>query len=433
MNKDDQNNLEILSKLVIQLKIGLNDVTKKFNEEITDLKSDYLKNTIDSRERYDKEILLLKEEINDTKVKLAEKDKYYVSEIQDLKGKFEKSVIELREDMLKLLKKYETKFLIQDDEIEDLKKKCEMSECKICSFQSFKVHFFICEKCNDSICSNCLQVCKECRTAQCSMCLKKCKNCNELLCSNCEVNCVSCLDSSCKECFSNCYSCNKTICVKCLNKCRKCEKLFCSNRLQTEDDGKICCAKCVKCDDSISCKICVDKDSVNERCLCGKLLCFNCEDECLDCTVPILWNNDSRIFKGFHIKSAQSLPNKCLVKLFIINKGIDTTHIGVTSDSELKMEDKATENFWSICLNSGEKFSTGEYKKKGIPWNKYAVPIKTGDTLYLKFNEGEVKFLINRKEYPLAFSLDKSLKYFIYCLTHDDSSQIEIKSLKVCK
>ena len=126
-----------------------------------------------------------------------------------------------------------------------------------------------------------------------------------------------------------------------------------------------------------------------------------------------------------------NLPNKCLVKLLIIHKGIDTTHIGLTVDSEISSEEKATENFWSLCLNTGEKFSTVEYKKKGTPWGNYGVPVKTNDIIYLRFYEGEVRFLINRKDYNKAFLLDKNHKYFLYCLTHNDSTQVEIRSMKI--
>ena len=34
---------------------------------------------------------------------------------------------------------------------------------------------------------------------------------------------------------------------------------------------------------------------------------------------------------------------------------------------------------------------------------------------------------------PVAFNLDKKDKYFIYCLTHNDSTQIEIKGMKIMK
>jgi hypothetical protein len=355
------------------------------------------------------------------------KDKNYQNEISELKGKFEKSNIELREDMLKLLQKYENKFQTRDDEIDILKQKCEMIDCKVCNYQSFKVHFFNCEECNFSICTNCLQVCKNCRKARCLECLKKCNNCQNLLCKDCYYQCVVCSLYNCKECFTNCFSCKTNYCNKCLIKCRKCEKSFCTEK------SKKCTAKCEKCFESVSCMNCYEKDGTNERCLCGKLYCFNCEDECKECTLPMLWDNGNRIFQGFHTRSANCIPNKCLIKLFIIHKGIDTSHIGLTSDSEFKVLDKATENFWSICLNSGEKFSTSDYKKKGIPWGKYAIPSKIGDTIYVKYIDGEVNFLINRKEYSNAFHLDKSLKYYLYCLTHDDSTKIEIKCLKAYK
>jgi hypothetical protein len=99
----------------------------------------------------------------------------------------------------------------------------------------------------------------------------------------------------------------------------------------------------------------------------------------------------------------------------------------------LKTNEKATDNFWSVCLNSGEKFSTSDYKTKGISFSAYSSPIRNGDTVYIKIIDGQVRFLVNRKEYPLAFKLDKNQKYFLYCLTHNDSTEIEIKSLKVYK
>ena len=115
-----------------------------------------------------------------------------------------------------VIKKYEDKFQIQDDEIDVLKKKCEMSDCNICGYQSFKVHFFICEECNESICSNCLQVCKECRKAKCSACLNKCNNCDSQLCKECSRVCEGCNLPSCQECYEKCFFCNSKICKKCL-------------------------------------------------------------------------------------------------------------------------------------------------------------------------------------------------------------------------
>jgi hypothetical protein len=325
--------------------------------------------------------------------------------------------------MLKLLQKYEDKFQTQDDEIDVLKRKCEMVDCKICNFQSFKVHFFVCEECNESICTNCLQVCKNCRKARCLSCLEKCNNCEDRLCKDCSIDCKACKKDSCKDCYEKCFFCATSLCKKCLILCRKCDKFFCPD----------CASKCEKCGDSVSCKNCYEKDGTNERCICGKLYCFNCEDDCTDCTIPCFWENESRIFQGFHTKSSASIPTRSLIKFNVLHKGIDTTHLGITTDVEFKSDDRATDNFWSVCLNSGEKFSTTEYKKKGIPWTKYALPIKTGDTVYMKYYDGEVRFLINRKEYPVAFYLDKSAKYFLYCLTHDDSTKIEIKSLKIYK
>jgi hypothetical protein len=423
MKKEDQLNLEILSKIVIQLKTSQVESIKKFNEEVENLKSENGKNMMEIREKYDSEIYQLKDELNLVKTNSKERKKFYFQEISEMKSKFEKTMIELREDMLKLLNKYETRFQTQDEEIEVLKNKCEMADCKICNFQSFKVHFFICEQCTSCVCSDCMEVCKRCRITRCQECLIKGNCCTALLCTECIKRCESCLSSNCGDCFDKCGYCNALMCKKCLKNCRNCEKIYC----------KKCAAECVKCGESVSCNKCLDKEGINDRCICGSLYCFTCEDDCKECTVPICWDNNSRIFQGFHCKSASVIPTRCMIKFDILHKGIDTSHLGFTSDLELKDSEKATENFWSLCLNSGEKFSTSDYKKKGMPWSKYAVPVKVGDTIYLKFVDGEVKFFINRKEYQTAFLLDKTLKYYVYCLTHDDSTKIEIKSLKVFK
>jgi hypothetical protein len=422
-NKEEQANLEILSKIVIQLKTSQLETNKKLADEINCLKSENTSILLEFKEKYDKEIFNLKEELTQLKITSLEKEKNYINELADVKLKFEKSNIEVREDMLRLLNKYEDKFQAQDDDIDILKRKCEMEDCGVCGFQSFKIHYFVCEECNKSICTECLQVCVSCRKARCTGCLIECNNCLSKLCKHCITNCDGCVKGSCKECFSNCTFCLSIKCTNCIDSCRKCEKSFCVS----------CAAKCIKCEKAVSCLNCYEKDSSNEVCLCGKLYCFDCEDECVECTIPFSWENENRIFQGFHIKSATSIPSKSLVKFYIIHKGIDTSHLGLTIDNEFKFPDRATDNFWSLCLNSGEKFSTIEYKKKGIPWSKYAVPINTGDTILLKYYDGEVKFLVNRKEFPVAFNIDKNLKYYLYCLTHDDSTQIEIKSLKVFK
>ena len=95
--------------------------------------------------------------------------------------------------------------------------------------------------------------------------------------------------------------------------------------------------------------------------------------------------------------------------------------------------DRPTENFWSLVLNSGEKFSTNDYKKKGNGWTNYASKVTKGDVIYLVYGEKDVQFLINRKCYGQAFLLPKKEVHYLYCLTHDDSTVIEIKSMKMLK
>lgn len=418
-----EDKIELLSKLVIQLKTSQNENLKNTNEEINKWKTESQEKINELEIKHANQIDALSSEVNILKNQISTQEKNHNTILADLKNKFDKDILDLREDMLKLLKKYESKFQTQDDEIDVLKQKCEISNCNICNFESFKVHFNICSECQSIICSNCLQNCKSCKYTKCTNCFKRCNGCTEYLCDKCCISCNNCSKFSCVDCFEACLSCKENQCKKCLMDCRKCDLKYCTK----------CGAKCEKCGGCVSCITCLEKDQLNERCICGKLYCFNCEDECESCTVPCLWENDSRIFKGYHIKSKNVLPNKCLVKLNINTKGIETTHLGLTIDSVFRSDDMPTENFWSLVTNTGEKFSTVEYKKKGKDFIKYAVPCKEGDTVYIRYFNGDVRFLINRKEYPSAFFIDKAQKVFLYCLTHNDSTGIEIKSLKIYK
>lgn len=425
-------NLEILSKIVMNIKTSQIETTKKILDEILNLKNENNKSVQEIQIKSDTEVNSLKEEFLQQRIKSEEKEKFYLNEINNLKSKFESTILELREDMLKLLHKYEEKFQIQDEEIEVLKNKCEMTECKICNFQSFKVHFQNCEECGKLICTDCLLVCDNCRKTKCGNCLIKCNNCMEKFCTDCTIKCTVCNYFSNSSCYDNCQFCEIKVCKKCESTCRGCNKLYCFSEKQ--DNISSCAAFCDKCKLPVSCQKCsLNENFILDKCLCGKLYCNNCEDECLDCTENFSWLNESKIFQGFHTISKIPIPNKCLIKFFICQKGNDTTHLGLTIDKENMPTDKATDNFWSLCLNSGEKFSTLDYKKKGITWMKYAVPVKAGDLVYIKFFDGEINYFINRKEFPIAFKLDKNISYYVYCLTHDDSTQVEIKSLKIFK
>lgn len=419
---DDNSNMEILSKIVIQLKQELKDSVKTLKSEISELKlnKESKNNTSNS-----KEIDELKSEIINLNKKNCENEEKFQERLQIYESRYEKLDKELREDMLKLLKKYENKFETQDNEIENLKEKCEMGNCSNCGVENFRINLKDCEFCFTSICVDCLKNCKKCDTMKCTKCLFECKCCKELICEkeNCAKNCEICTEKFCDLCKESCLKCNKTFDKFCTIKCRICELNVCFN----------CCKKCENCDDAVICETCFQKNPKNENCICGKFLCFNCEDQCESCKIPFTFLDNNRIFQGFHTKSKDFLPNKCLIKLVILQKGIDTTHIGLTID-DLKIEEKATENFWSLCLNTGEKFSTMDYKKKGSPWGNYAnSALVKDDVIYIKYNEGDLRFLVNRKDYGRAFILDRHLKYYLYCLTHNDSSKIEIRWIKILK
>ncbi len=457
MSENLKSNLEILSKIVIQLKTEQKENIKYLKSEIEELKELNVSLSKKAKEQNESEILNIKNEMTELKKTIKFLEEKNQENIREFQAKLDKTDKDLREDMLRLLKKYESKFQIQDEEIENLKEKCEMDKCANCEFESFKIHFKDCPICNNCVCLNCLKNCLKCDLIKCAKCLCECNTCLELFCSEenpikeknnyleqnklevfnknlinnkkefnpyktCINKCKLCLEFFCGKCNASCKLCSERFCKKCLKECRGCKNFICKN----------CFKKCVKCSNTILCFTCLDKNIENEKCICGRILCFECEDECSDCNIPITWTNNNRIFQGFHIRSMDFLPNKSLIKLLIVNKGIDTTHIGLTIDSELSSHEKATENFWSLCLNTGEKFSTSEYKKKGTLWTNYAVPVKTGDIIYIRFYEGEVRFLINRKDYNKAFLLDaKNYKYFLYCLTHNDSTKVEIKSMRI--
>lgn len=448
MSDDLKTNMEILSKIVIQLKSEQKDLMKNLKAEIEEIKVANNLSKQKTEEIHEKQIQNLSSEISNLKnemKKIEEKNSEFLTIIE---SKLEKTDKDLRDDMLKLLKKYESKFQTQDDEIENLKEKCEMAKCAFCDFESFLVHFKLCPKCNENVCMSCLKNCKKCDDVKCAKCLCECNTCLDLFCNNyietnqinanhngelnidskdynknlCLLNCKLCKGFFCEKCNFACSACNNATCKLCLQECRLCKKQIC----------KSCCKQCEKCFKPIICNCCYEKNSEAEKCICGKTLCFQCEDECSDCNIPFTFLSNTRIFTGFHTRSQDFLPNKCLIKMLVVNKGIDTTHIGLTVDAEFLKEEKATENFWSLCLNTGEKFSTLEYKKKGIPWANYSIPVKTGDYIYLRFYEGEVRFLINRKDFGRSFLLDvKNHKYFLYCLTHNDSTKIEIRSMKI--
>jgi len=365
----------------------------------------------------------LKQELQLCREKVIELETNSSKEISFLRGKFDKDIVGLREDMLKILEKYESKFVNTDDDIVVLKQKCELYDCSFCGFQSFKIHFFHCAECDSIVCSSCLQPCKECKVVKCNHCLKKCNKCDEKFCQKCTETCKICTQKTCHDCIKSCYNCNTSTCAKCMSICRRCDKNYCSDTN--------CSAKCSTCNGCVCCLKCYDDCKFFEQCICGNLFCFNCEDSCETCLHPCIWSTNTRVFTGYHTKTLQQIPNKALIKLSINKKGIETTHIGLTKDVDFKAEDRPTETFWSLCLNSGEKFSTEDYKKKGNGWTKYAREIVAGDNIYLRMNNGEVRFYVNRKDYGPAFQLDKKESYYIYCLTHNDSTEVEIKSMKL--
>jgi len=153
-------------------------------------------------------------------------------------------------------------------------KKCEL--CFIVENNDSKKQCCICLR---SICKSCLVACERCKRNICNICSK---------CDICK------LSEFCKECRNSCNKCqinNNSFCNKCVKKCEKCTKSFC----------KICCGftcKDTKCKANIcltccwNCRICFNnycEDIKNTICSnCGVKACEEkCNDVCLICNKTV--------------------------------------------------------------------------------------------------------------------------------------------------
>ncbi len=91
MDKEEQLNIEILSKIVIGLKTSQLETTKILTDEIENIKTENAKNFMSLREKYDGDIMTLNEQLMEAKLKTLNMEKNYLNEINEMRMKFEKN------------------------------------------------------------------------------------------------------------------------------------------------------------------------------------------------------------------------------------------------------------------------------------------------------------------------------------------------------
>ena len=107
MSEDLKTNLEILSKIVIQLKSEQKDIVKTLKAEIEELKESNTLLIKNSKENNNLEVQNLTNEINLLKKTIGELVDKNNENLKDFQISLEQTDKDLREDMFKLLKKYE--------------------------------------------------------------------------------------------------------------------------------------------------------------------------------------------------------------------------------------------------------------------------------------------------------------------------------------
>ena len=85
-------NLEILSKIVMNIKTSQIETTKKILDEILNLKNENNKCVQEIQIKFDTEVNSLKEGFLQQRIKSEEKEKFYLNEINNLKSKFKSTI-----------------------------------------------------------------------------------------------------------------------------------------------------------------------------------------------------------------------------------------------------------------------------------------------------------------------------------------------------
>lgn len=67
-----------------------------------------------------------------------------------------------------------------------------------------------------------------------------CQKCEETICSGCEAMCGGCDDSCCSQCITCCAACDDNFCQGCLKPCKECRSSVCSGCLQDDERCSSC-------------------------------------------------------------------------------------------------------------------------------------------------------------------------------------------------
>lgn len=228
---------------------------------------------------------------------------------------------------------------------------CHYRYCRYC-WKLFSVH---CNKCNHTVCENCIGKCCHYQSEHCKTCkaageeywkFKKCKFCKHLYHPNCEGEnkCSHCSKKFCKECWNKisvqCDKCKKSHCRMCqyytFMRCTKCEELYCEKcwdgtfRYCDECHKDYCekcwneiylgeerperrkwCTKCRNKQKSYTCLIC-NKQSYEDYWIDNSMHCPECNKmTCCKCLKVIHTQGDKNIDKFMRCESRRCFNIYC--------------------------------------------------------------------------------------------------------------------------
>ena len=171
-------------------------------------------------------------------------------------------------------------------------KKIGTKKCNICSNSNC---WNICSMCNKNICFTCANICGNnlCKNIVCINCSLFCNICKNIFCQKCSLKCSSCPPNqsliSCINCDSNVIikcslkNCTNKVCMNCLKFCNYCNEINCANHSLS----------CANCSETICpfhwhmCKKCCSTiEDFSKKKLCLK----NCTKRCHFC------NNEINVF-----------------------------------------------------------------------------------------------------------------------------------------
>ena len=172
----------------------------------------------------------------------------------------------------------------------------EQNETKKCNICSNGNCWNVCSFCNKNICLACANICGNnlCKNIICINCSLFCNICKNIICQKCSLKCSSCPPNqsliSCINCDSNAIikcslkNCSNKVCLNCLKFCNYCNEINCSSH-------SLSCANCSETICQFHWHMCKKCCSTTEGDFSKKKLCLkNCTKRCHFC------NNEVNVF-----------------------------------------------------------------------------------------------------------------------------------------